>query len=205
MLKAIGLMGAAAVLLVSCGEQNASNTATDAGNAAGAMVDQAQDGAGAVVGGATAPMVNTADAYVSGAAIGDMYEIASSKLALDKSKSADVRKFAQQMITDHEATTAKLKAALGEAKLSLAPPAELDARRQGMIDNLKSASAADFDSVYLDQQTAAHQEALTLQQSYAEDGENPVLKKLASETAPKIQHHFEMVKQLDAKGADATN
>ncbi|RYG87073.1 MAG: DUF4142 domain-containing protein [Alphaproteobacteria bacterium] len=204
MLKKIALMGAV-MLLAGCGEQTASNAAADAKNATAALVDGAQDGTGAMVGDVTAPMVNTAEAYVSGAGIGDMYEIASSKLALEKSKSAEVRKFAQQMITDHEATTAKLKAAVSEAKLSMTPPAELDARRKGMIDNLKSASATDFDTVYLDQQTAAHQEALTLQQSYVEDGENSVLKKLAAETAPKIQHHFEMVKQLDAKGADATN
>jgi putative membrane protein len=205
MLKALMSISAAGMLLGSCGEQPASNVAADADNAAGAVVDKAQDSAGAMIGGATAPMVNTVDAYVAGAAIGDMYEIASSKLALEKSKSAEVRKFAQQMVTDHEATTAKLKAALTEAKLSITPPAKLDTRRQGMIDNLKAANAADFDTVYLDQQTAAHQEALTLQQSYAEDGENPVLKKLAGETVPKIQHHFEMVKQLDTKGADAGN
>lgn len=203
MLKALATMSAAGMLLCGCGEQPASNVTADAGNAAGAMVDKAQDGAGAMVGGVTAPMVNTADAYVAAATIGDMYEIASSRLALEKSKSAEVRKFAQQMITDHEATTAKLKATLGEAKLAVTSPAQLDVRRQGLIDNLKSASAADFDTVYLDQQTAAHQEALTVQQSYADDGENPALKKLAGETAPKIQHHLDMVKQLDAKGADA--
>lgn len=190
--------------LAACGDNAATNASADAGNAASTALDKAEDSAGAAVGAANAPLVNTADAYVAGAATGDLYEIESSRLALERSQSAEVKKFAQQMVTDHTATTAALKAALAQSGLSLTPPAALDARRQGMLDNLRAASAADFDRVYLDQQTAAHQEALTLHSSYAEDGDNDALKKLAATTAPKVQHHFDMVKQLDAGGADGT-
>jgi putative membrane protein len=197
---------ASTLALAACGSNTATNAAADAGNLAAATHSKVEDTAGAVVGAASAPLVNTADAYVAAAATGDMYELESSKLALEKSQSPAVKKFAQQMITDHTATTAKLKAAIAQAGLNLAPPAELDARRAGMLDNLRNAtSAADFDKAYLDQQTAAHQEALTVHTSFAEDGDNDVLKKLAAETAPKIQHHFDMVKQLDAGGAEAAH
>jgi putative membrane protein len=196
---------ASALALAACNGSPATNMTSDVGNAAGATLDKAQDGVGAVVGAATAPMANSANAYVTNAAIGDMYEIESSKLALKKSSSAAVKKFAQQMITDHTATTAKLKATIKQAGLTLTPATELDARRAGMLDNLRSASAADFDKVFLDQQTAAHQEALTLHSDFAEDGDNDALKKLAGETTPKIQHHFDMVKQLDKSGADAAH
>ncbi|MDB5662408.1 MAG: hypothetical protein JWM38_744 [Sphingomonas bacterium] len=165
-------------------------------------VNEAQDAAGAAVGLGSAAAANTADAYVPNAAIGDMYEIESSRLAVEKSQSAGVKAFAQQMITDHTATTAKLKETLASANLAITPPTALDARRQGMIDNLKAASAADFDKTYLDQQTAAHREAVTLHSGYAEDGENPALKQLAAATTPKIQHHLEMVQKLDQGGAD---
>jgi putative membrane protein len=193
---------ASALALAACGGNAATNATADVGNAAGSALDKAQDGTAAVVGAASAPMANTADGYVANAAISDMYELESSKLAVQKSKSAAVKKFAQQMITDHTATTAKLKATIKDAALAITPPTQLDARRKGMLDNLRSASPADFDRAYIDQQAAAHQEALTLHSGFAEDGDNDALKKLAAATAPKIQHHFEMVKQLDPSGAD---
>jgi len=204
MTRTLALMLVPLAALAACGDNAATNATADAGNAATAALGKAEDTAGAAVGGASAPLVNTADAYVTAAAVGDLYEIESSKLALERSRSAGVKKFAQQMVTDHTATTAKLKSTIAGAGLTLTPPAALDARRQGMLDNLKAASAADFDKVYLDQQTAAHQEALTVHTSFAEDGDNDALKKLAAETAPKVQHHFDMVKQLDAGGADGT-
>jgi putative membrane protein len=204
MTRTLALMLLPLATLTACGGNSATNATSDAGNVAAATVDKVEDTAGAAVGGATAPLVNTVDAYVANAAIGDMYEIESSKLALERSKSAEVKKFAQQMVTDHTATTAKLKSAIAEAGLKVTPPAALDARRQGMLENLRAATPDAFDRAYLDQQTAAHQEALTVHTSFAEDGDNDVLKKLAGETAPKVQHHFEMVKQLDAGGADGT-
>lgn len=173
-----------------------SNTANDIGQSA--PVNAAQDAVGGVVGKVSAATTNSLDGYVTGAAISDMYEREASKIALDKSKSAAVKKFAQQMITDHTATTAQVKKIIASDKLAVTPPTELDSRRQGFIDNLKAASAADFDKVYLDQQTAAHEEALTLHKGYADDGENADLKAFAARTAPKVQMHLDMVKKLDS-------
>jgi putative membrane protein len=206
----------AALTLGACSSETANNTEATAGNAADATGDtlanagdtkplnEAQDATSAAVGLPGAALTNSTDAFVPAAAISDMFEIQSSKLALEKSKSADVKKFAQEMITQHQGTSAKLKATLKSANITVTPPTTLDARRQGMIDNLKSASAADFDKVYLDQQTNAHREAVTLFKSYADDGDNPGLKKLAAATAPVIQSHLDMVQAMDKGGADGT-
>ena len=202
-MKAI-LMTAALAALAACSERTAENAAAATGNMAGDASAAAEDGAAAGVGMASATVADTADAYATNAALGDMYEIESSKLAAEKAQSPDVKRFASQMIADHTATTVKLKAAIADAKLNLQPPAALDARRQGMIDNLRGATGADFDRMYLDQQTAAHQEAVTLHGGYAKEGDNAALKKLAAETTPVIQHHLDMVKQLDKAGADGT-
>lgn len=203
MFRKLLFIGAATLALAACGDNGATNATSDAGNAAAMAAGKVEDTAGAAVGMVTAPLANSADAYVPNAAISDLFEIESSKLALEKSQSAAVKKFAQQMITDHTATSTQLKSILASAKLNMAPPAALDARRQGMLDNLKGLSGAAFDTAYLDQQTAAHQEALTLHTSFAEDGDNDALKQFAAATAPKIQHHYEMVQQLDSAGAEA--
>ncbi|WP_420142352.1 DUF4142 domain-containing protein [Sphingomonas sp.] len=205
MLRTFLFATTAALTLAACGAGTDSTPANETGMGNGAGTTMAEDTAAQGVGAAGAPMVNSTPDFVTAAAISDMYEIEASKIALDKSKSADVKAFAQMMIKDHTATTAKLKATLASANVQATPPTALDDRRQGLIDNLKSASAADFDKVYLDQQTAAHQEALTVMKSYADDGDTPALKTLAAETAPKIQMHYDAVRKLDRGGADGTN
>jgi putative membrane protein len=57
--------------------------------------------------------------------------------------------------------------------------------------------------MYLDQQTASHSEALTLQKSYMDDGENPQLKALAAKLAPMIEMHLNDAKKLDTQGVDS--
>lgn len=205
------LLAAAATVLAACGDNSAKDTAQEAGTETTAAandvmqsepVNAAQDTVGAAAGQASAVMTNSADDYVKNAAISDMYEIESSRLALEKAKSPEIKKYAQQMIDDHTATSKEMKSLLPKTGLKVTPPTALDDRRKGMMDNLRAASAADFDKTYLDQQTMAHQEAVTLHSGFAEDGDNAQLKQFATATTPKIQHHLDMVKKLDASGAD---
>ena len=193
----------AALALAACDSKKAEGPETGLGN--GAATTVAEDTAAQAVGAATAPLANSVEAFVTNAAISDMYEIEAGKIAAEKAKSPAVKDFAAMMIKDHTATSAKLKSTLASANVPVTPPADLDDRRRGLIENLRSASAADFDKVYLDQQTAAHQEALALMKSYADDGENAPLKQLAAATAPKIQEHYDHVRKLDEAGADGSH
>jgi putative membrane protein len=204
MLRTFFVTTAAALALAACGTQPDNSPTNETGLGNGATTTAIEDTAAQGVGAATAPLANSVEAFVANAAISDMFEIEAGKIAVTKATSPDVKAFAQMMIKDHTATSAKMKATLASANVQVTPPAVLDDRRQGLIDNLKSASAADFDKVYLDQQTAAHQEALSLMKSYADDGENAPLKALAAETAPKIQMHYDQVRRLDQAGADGS-
>lgn len=157
-----------------------------------------QDVAGAAVGVATgATAAVDAEGFVRDAAISGMYEIESSKLALTRAKSPDVKKAAQMIIDDHTAAAAKLKALVDSGKAPGPLPGALDERRKGMLDNLVGASAADFDDRYLDQQTMAHHEALIAFNGYKQMGGNPDLKAFANEAAPVLEKHAEMVTKLD--------
>ena len=161
-------------------------------------VNVAQDVAGAATGIATGAVgaVN-ADAFVRDAAIGGMYEIQSSKLALERSKNPDVQAAAKMIIADHTAADAQLKALVDSGKAPGPLPTTLDERRKGMLDNLTGAAANDFDDRYLDQQTMAHHEALLAFNGYARTGDNADLKAFAAATAPKLEKHAEMVTKLD--------
>lgn len=182
----------AALTLAACNKQEAA----DANPGQSAPVNAAQDAAAAAVGATSAATLgaNTLQGYVSNAAMGDMYEIEAAKIATEKSKTKGVLDLAKMIQTDHTAASNQMKPLASAAGQT--PPAELDERRKGLLDNLRAASAADFDKVFLDQQEAAHSEALTLHQGYADNGEDAGLKGHAAKVAPKIQAHLDMVKKL---------
>jgi len=188
---------AAALTLAACNKPTEKTTA-DASQAATAATGKVQDTVGAAVGATSAATLGSHDtaAFVSNASQSDMYEVEAAKIAESRSKTADVKAFAKMMVTDHTATMAAMKplvVAAGET-----PAAKLDERRQGFIDNLKSASDADFDKTYVSQQVAAHDEALTLMTGYAKDGSNAGLKDAAAKTAPKVQMHLDKIKAMQA-------
>lgn len=178
---------AAASLLSACSPQD--------GNQA---VDKAQDAVSAPVGQTSAAALggNMVSAYVPAAAMGDMYEIQAADIALDRSARADVKALAQMIKTDHTAASAAFKTAAATAAPGVTPPTDLDERRKGLVDNLKSAGVADFDKVYIDQQVAAHQEAVTLHRGFADNAEAPALAAHARSVLPKIEAHLQKAQEI---------
>jgi putative membrane protein len=158
-----------------------------------------EDATSHAVGTMSAATTSSLQGFVTGAAISDMYEVEAGKIAEQRSSNPDVKAFAQKMVQAHTATTAQLKSILASMKNQPAAPAHLDDRRQGLIDNLRGASAADFDARYMSQQVDAHKEALSLMKGYAKDGDNPSVKSFAAETAPKVQDHLSMAEPLYKK------
>jgi len=147
-------------------------------------------------------MGNTASAtptdaagFIAAAGASDMFEIQSAKLALANSKSDDIHKFANMMIADHTKTTDAVKAAAKKAGLSPAPP-QLTADQQQMLDQLKPLKGDDFDKAYLAQQMPAHQQALTLVQNYAQNGDTPALVDAAKSAVPIVQKHIDHLQEL---------
>jgi putative membrane protein len=192
----------AALSLAACNKP-ASTTAADTTAAAGSAVSKAEDATGAAVGATSANTLGSHDtaAFVSNASQSDMYEIQAAKIAAKRSKNADIKAFAKMMVTDHTATMkamGPLATAAGQA-----PADKLDNRRQGFIDNLNKASDADFDKTYVDQQVAAHKEALDLMNGYAKDGSDAGLKGGAASTAPKVQMHLDKITGIQTAMADA--
>lgn len=68
--------------------------------------------------------------FVSEAATSDMFEISSSKLALERSDAA-TKTFAQQMIADHEKTTGELKGLVSSGKVQATIPTAMTSSQQG--------------------------------------------------------------------------
>ena len=79
----------------------------------------------AVPGLASAQML-TGRQYVTKAGASDQYEIQSSRLILNSTRNPDLRSYAQDMIRDHQASTADVKRAAMRAHVMAGPP-HLDA------------------------------------------------------------------------------
>jgi putative membrane protein len=200
MIKHAFASAAILVALAACGEKPGG--AADQENK---PVNVAQDSAAAVTGLGTGAVGAVSDAaFVRDAAMGDMYEIEAAKMALDRSKAKPVRDLAQMILTDHTASTEKLKALIASGQVKETLPAALDERRQGMLDNLRGSGGTDFDGRYLKQQTAGHHEAVVLIDGYKTAGQNAALKAFAEEVSPKIHMHLDMANKLDVDAVQHT-
>lgn len=161
-------------------------------------VDKAQDAVSAPVGQTSAATMgaNLASAYAPSAAMGDMYEIQAADIALERAKRADVKALASMIKTDHTAASTALKTAVTAAAPDIVLPTELDQRRKGLLDNLRTAGVNDFDKVYIDQQVAAHEEAVTLNRGFADNSDAPALAAHARTVLPKIEAHLQKARDI---------
>ena len=131
--------------------------------------------------------------FVQEAAVSDMFEIQSSKLASSK-LSGEEKSFADQMIADHTKTSSQLTQAAQAANVPL--PTGLDSAHQKMLDTLSSESGDTFRRDYFSDQVSAHKDAVSLFQRYGDKGDNANLKSWAATTLPALQHHLDMAKGL---------
>jgi putative membrane protein len=134
--------------------------------------------------------------FVMQASASDLFEIESSKLAVQKGDEP-TKAFAQQMITDHEKTSAELKALLAGGKVKGTLVTSLTKDDKVEVDDLAKLSGAEFKEEYFDEQVDAHEDAVDLFKRYAEGGENADLKAWAAKTLPGLEHHYKMAQDLE--------
>lgn len=198
-MKTIYLISVSALVLALGACQQETGGTADQQNQA---VNAAQDHAAGVTGAVAAPVgAMTSATFVTNAAIGAMYEVEAGRIAAQRSTNPRIKAFGEQMVTDHNKAADELKPIAAAGNFTV--PTALDQRHQGLIDNLRGATDQDFDRVYLQQQEAAHNETVTLLETYGRMGDHEALKGWATKTLPVVRHHLQMVDQLDEANADA--
>jgi putative membrane protein len=134
--------------------------------------------------------------FVTEAATSDMFEIASSKLAVERADPA-TKAFAQQMITDHTKTSTEMKQMVDAGKVKAAIPAAMTSSQQSMIDKLNGLQGDDFNKQYHSDQVSVHKDAVDLFKRYGDGGDNADLKTWAATTRPALEHHLMMAQDLN--------
>ncbi len=133
--------------------------------------------------------------YTMLAASGDLFEIQTSQLLLQRSQNPQLRAHAEQMIAEHPRLSAALLAAARKGGVTPPPPALIN-RHANMLNMLSAMGPDMFEITYLQMQAVAHNEALLVHTAYAAAGENPSLKAAAGTAAPVVQGHLQKARAL---------
>lgn len=140
------------------------------------------------------------EAFMKQAAQNGHAEVESSKLALSKASSPDVKTFAQQMVDDHTKAGDELTA-LAQSK-GIKVSSEPSAAQRAKIKLMQTLDGASFDRSYASSMgVSAHEETIALFRKEAQQGKDPDVKAFATKTLPTLEHHLKMSKDLKAKTA----
>ena len=129
-------------------------------------------------------------------------DIDAGKLAASTSKNAEVKKFAQLMVTDH--TGVNKQAVELVTKLKVTPEdnetsQSLKAGGEKNVATLKTLKGAAFDKAYVDHEVAYHQAVLdAVDKTLVPNAKNEELKALLVKVRPAFVAHLEHAKHLQA-------
>lgn len=127
-------------------------------------------------------------------------DIEAGKMAKSKSKNAEVKKFANQMVTDHSAVNKQAVELAG--KLGVKPQdndtsKSLKSGGESSMKKLKALKGAEFDKAYVDNEVAYHQAvADAIDNVLIPNAKNAELKALIVKVRPAFSAHLEHAKSL---------
>lgn len=130
-------------------------------------------------------------------------EIASGKMASDKTKNTAVKAFAERMIADHGSINSqakdlvkKLDVKPEESDLSKGLTKTADQTR----DRLKKLKGAQFDSEYIKNEIAFHEQVIdTVDKALLPNAQNAELKALIQQVRPTLASHLDHAKQVQGQ------
>ncbi len=141
----------------------------------------------------TSPAANALSAkdksFMKEAAQGGMMEVDMGKMAQQKGKSDDVKKFGSRMVADHSKANAEL--------MGIAKKKGVDLSKEKA--KMKKLNDANFDKEYVNAMVKDHEEDLAAFQAEAKNGGDADVKAFASKGSAMIQKHLDMAKAAQAK------
>lgn len=124
------------------------------------------------------------------------FEVASSQLALRKTKSEIVQGFARQLILDYSVAGMKFRQLAADGKLKL-PRDALDANHKSLSDELaKTPPGKAFAKAYVEVQVRGLRDNLVSFGAYSQSGDDERMKFFAQEMVPVLRRHLEHAEKL---------
>lgn len=129
-------------------------------------------------------------------------DIDAGELAAKMSTNAEVKKFAQRMITDHKGVNKSAVDLVTKLKVTPEDNATSKALKDGgekNLANLKKLKGAEFDKAYMDHEVAYHTQVLeAVDKTLIPGAKNADLKALLVKVRPAFVAHLEHAKQIQS-------
>jgi putative membrane protein len=135
--------------------------------------------------------------FLLNAASSNMLEIKAGQMASQKATNADVRKYAQMMVSHHTKSTQELKAVA--TPLGVTMPQTMMPVHQALADRLMNKTGKDFDEAYMDVMEAAHKMDIAMFEVKSKAAETPTVQQFATKTLPMLRSHHTMADGLEKK------
>ncbi|PYS99991.1 MAG: DUF4142 domain-containing protein [Acidobacteria bacterium] len=137
------------------------------------------------------------DPFLTEAASGGLAEVELGKIASSKAQNAEVKKFAEMMVTDHSKANDELKTLA--AKKSITLPAAPMAKHESVIQKLQAMSGADFDKAYVDDMLEDHEKDVAEFEKQSQSNPDADVKAFAAKTLPTLKKHLDAIKAIHGK------
>jgi putative membrane protein len=192
----------AVVILAACGgsENTTGTPETDTTATTGQSAQETSTATATttgITGGTSSAMSAEDKEFVSKAGMGGLFEVQAGNLALQKTQNAEVKSFAQRMVTDHSNANAEL-AQLATTK-GVALPTELGGPHKGAFDHLNMLSGAEFDKAYMQHMVEDHDKDVAEFEKASTTAMDGDVKTWAGKTLPTLQQHQQLSKEVSSK------
>lgn len=133
---------------------------------------------------------------------GGMTEVALGKIAQTQAKNADVKKFADRVVTDHSKVNNELTILVSELKIAV-PDRPLP-ENDKTLKHFQSGTIKDFDKEFMSHMVKSHEKGVELFTKASKELKNERLRSFAEKTLPTLKEHLEMAKKINDQVASGT-
>ncbi|GAB3537957.1 hypothetical protein GCM10027343_02450 [Noviherbaspirillum agri] len=128
----------------------------------------------------------------------NLAEIETGKMALEKSQSDQVRKFAEKMVDDHTTALKELQSLAQSKGVTL--PKETDVQHKAIATALKVLPGDTFDKQYIARVGVGdHERTLDMLQKAQKEAKDPDLKAYAQKTQKTVSQHLNTARQMEGR------
>jgi putative membrane protein len=144
---------------------------------------------------ATGIAVDANDAkFATDVANGGLAEVALGKLAAEKATNAQVKEFANMMVTDHGKANEELMAIAKTKNITL--PVAPDADHQKTMTDLSAKTGTEFDKAYVDAMVDGHKKTAALLEDGSKNCKDTELMAFATKTLPVVKAHLAKIEAI---------
>ena len=133
-------------------------------------------------------------AFIRQAIRGNYTEVALGRLADSRAEDADVKEFAERMITDHNTMNQEWGKLAGDNRMSVRP--DFGEAGEETIERLDDLEDEEFDQAYMTEMIRHHEQDLATFQRMATSARSPEVRRLAASGASTIREHLALARHV---------